>query len=157
MVRSHEIGVGSSARGVELNSNKNKNTNKRQDLISYYADTEESGILLERANNGFVQFYHTSSVSVSSDERLYIVSLRDINTILAINRDTLEKEWVISSTVPASYAFSSTFDKFYQPHDGAVPRRRRSISKMHSSRARRRRSDSFVRSPVRSPRLARLS
>ena len=92
-----------------------------QALIPYFANTEESGFVLERGGggvpSGYVQFYHTSSVSVSSDERLYILALRDINTVLAVNRVTLEQEWVVSSTLESSYPFDDDADKFYQPHN----------------------------------------
>ena len=70
-----------------------------EELLQYYENSDETGYLLERSNEGFVQFYHTSSVSVSSDGSLYVLSLRDLNTILAVDRETLAQEWILSSTV----------------------------------------------------------
>ena len=92
-----------------------------QQLLPYFRDTSTSGIVLERADNGYVTMYHTSSVSVSSDGKLYIVSLRDINTVLAIDRSTLERVWMVSSTLATNSTFAlSETTKFYQVHDALL-------------------------------------
>ena len=85
-----------------------------QQLLPYFRDTSTSGIVLERADNGYVTMYHTSSVSVSSDGKLYIVSLRDINTVLAIDRSTLERAWMVSSTLAtnSTFALFKAFSKY---------------------------------------------
>ena len=65
-----------------------------------------------------------ASVSVSSDGALYIVSLRDINTVVAFSTSTGEVAWSISSSasdgIPSTLSFAAKDQTFYDVHDAQL-------------------------------------
>lgn len=69
----------------------------------------------------YLMYFHISSVSVSDDDALYVVTLRNLHTVLAINRTSLELVWQFSSVLDRNdFAFASEADKFWNPHDAQL-------------------------------------
>ncbi|KAH8066572.1 hypothetical protein JL722_1019 [Aureococcus anophagefferens] len=46
-----------------------------------------------------IMYLHVSSASVSPDGLLYIIAMRNINTVIAIHRESRDLKWVFSSTL----------------------------------------------------------
>lgn len=91
-----------------------------EEVLDSYQNTNESAsaIILEVFSGaGAIQVYHTSSVSISEDSTMYIISLRNVNTILAVSITTAELVWTLSSSLRSDFEFSHETDKFFQPHD----------------------------------------
>lgn len=62
---------------------------------------------------------HTSSIYPGRG--LYIVSLRNVDTVMAFNQDGSGVAWILSSTLDnTNFTFSSTHDKFYDVHDAQL-------------------------------------
>lgn len=66
-----------------------------------------------------VRYIHGSSVSVSEDGSLYVVTFRNSHIVVGIDRKTHSKKFLLSSVIDnlATHKFENDFHKFYAPHD----------------------------------------
>lgn len=66
-----------------------------------------------------LRYIHPSSISVSEDGKIYVISFRDTHAVLGIDRDTHQKKFMLSSVIPSvsTHLFENDFEKFYAPHD----------------------------------------
>lgn len=70
--------------------------------------------------NGLM-YFHVSSVSLSPGGDLYVVTLRNLHTVLAIDRHTLDLVWQFSSVLERNdFAFARPADRFWDPHDAEL-------------------------------------
>lgn len=63
------------------------------------------------------------STNLNESPDLYVVSLRNINTVLALRRDGSGLEWTFSSnnnTIGTNFTIASEADKFYDVHDAQM-------------------------------------
>lgn len=68
-----------------------------------------------------LDFSHTSAISQAADH--IIVSLRNINAVLAFDRDGRTLQWAISSNplaITSNFSFASENDLFYNVHDAQL-------------------------------------
>lgn len=66
-----------------------------------------------------MRYIHVSSISLSEDGTLYVVTFRDCHCVVGIDRITHEKKFMLSSVIPgvATHNFKNDFHKFFAPHD----------------------------------------
>ncbi|KAK7249628.1 hypothetical protein SO694_00004130 [Aureococcus anophagefferens] len=68
-----------------------------------------------------IMYLHVSSASVSPDGLLYIIAMRNINTVIAIHRESRDLKWVFSSTLKRNdFKMSGSNAKFFNPHDAIM-------------------------------------
>ncbi|KAK7241112.1 hypothetical protein SO694_00053215 [Aureococcus anophagefferens] len=73
------------------------------------------------ATGSYLMYFHVSSVSLAPDEDLYVVTLRNLHTVIAINRTSLELVWQFSSVLERNdFSFASPSDRFWDPHDAVL-------------------------------------
>lgn len=72
----------------------------------------------EEAN--VLDWMHPSSISEHAD--VYVVALRNLDAVAAINKNTKEVEWVLSSNAQmnSNFTWLHEHDKFYDPHDAQL-------------------------------------
>lgn len=91
-----------------------------QDLyLEYSIDHNKTNHVGDNSTFYNLRYLHPSSISVSEDGMIYVVSFRDSHIVLGIDRKTGEKKFLLSSVVPsiATHNFVNDFHKFYAPHD----------------------------------------
>ena len=58
---------------------------------------------------------------VSPNHHIYLVSLRNIDTVVAFDKESSAISWTLSSSLDSStFSFIHDEDKFYDPHDAQV-------------------------------------
>lgn len=72
----------------------------------------------EEAN--VLDWMHPSSISEHAD--VYVVALRNLDAVAAINKDTKDVKWVLSSNgqMNSNFTWEHEHDKFYDPHDAQM-------------------------------------
>lgn len=67
-----------------------------------------------------VMYLHVSSASISPDGLTYVIAMRNINTVIAVHRETKELVWVFSSTLARNDFAMADDARFFNPHDAIV-------------------------------------
>ena len=73
----------------------------------------------ERGDIAVLDWAHVSAVSFSEAHGLFVISMRNLDTVAAIDSVTGAMQWTLSShddTMPNSFAWQHEGDKFYNVH-----------------------------------------
>lgn len=63
-----------------------------------------------------IDYHHASSVNQGMTNNI-LVALRNLNTIISLDRQGTGVQWILSSSWDSDFTFASEGDKFYNPHD----------------------------------------
>lgn len=83
-------------------------------LVLEFGDTALDGIYSMR-------YIHASSVCMSDDGSLYVVTFRDTAVVVGIYKSNHKQRFLLSSLIPdiATHEFQNQYHKFYTPHDAS--------------------------------------